>query len=140
MFLGLCTSHVSRPGWIKKTWYSSSPSSSTRKSGIYLIISQTVFWAQIFRKWMVMGHFAHVYSAWNLNLDQTKINLGPHHKILPLKTKNSRMGWVLWRVSFVFFSVGLFWGLCFGGLCFGFCLDGLVLFIYIYIYIYIKER
>ena len=58
VFLGLCTSHVSRPGWIKKTWYSSLVSSSTRKSGTYLIIFQTVFWTQIFPKLMVMGHFA----------------------------------------------------------------------------------
>ena len=65
VFLGLCTSHVSKPGWIKKTWYSSLVSSSTRKSGIYLIISQTVFWAQIFRKLMVMGHFAPCKSPLN---------------------------------------------------------------------------
>ena len=41
----------------KKRGYSSSPSSSTRKSGISLLISQTVFQAQIFSKFMLMGHF-----------------------------------------------------------------------------------
>ena len=46
------------PRWIKKRGYSSLVSSSTRKSGICLIISQTVFWAQIFPKLMLMGHFS----------------------------------------------------------------------------------
>ena len=41
----------------KKRGYSSSPSSSTPKSGISLLISQTVFQAQIFSKFMLMGHF-----------------------------------------------------------------------------------
>ena len=41
----------------KKREYSSSPSSSTRKSGISLLISQTVFLGQIFLQLMLMGHF-----------------------------------------------------------------------------------
>ena len=41
----------------KKRGYSSSPSSSTPKSGRQLIITQTVFQAQIFSKFMLMGHF-----------------------------------------------------------------------------------
>ena len=57
VFLGLCTSHVSRSGWIKKTWYSSSPSSSIRKSGTLLYSTETVFLGKLFPKWMVMGHF-----------------------------------------------------------------------------------
>ena len=38
--------------------YSSSPSSSTTKSGISLYISETMFRAQIFQILMLMGHFA----------------------------------------------------------------------------------
>ena len=41
----------------KKRGYSSSPSSSTPKSGISLLISQTVFLGQIFLQLMLMGHF-----------------------------------------------------------------------------------
>ena len=48
----------------KKREYSSSPSSSTRKSGISLYISQTVFRAQIFQKLMLMGHFALEEIPW----------------------------------------------------------------------------
>ena len=43
--------------WTKKRGYSSSPSSSTPKSGRWLIISQTVFLGQIFLNLMLMGHF-----------------------------------------------------------------------------------
>ena len=42
----------------KKTWYPSSPNSSTRKSGRFLYCSETVFLGKIFPKLMVMGHFA----------------------------------------------------------------------------------
>ena len=53
-------------------WYSSSPSSSTPKSGRYLIITQTVFQAQIFPTLMLMGHFARaqmiVTWSWSLPL------------------------------------------------------------------------
>ena len=45
-------------GWIKKIWYSSSPSSSTRKNGRSLYCSETVFLDKLFLKLMVMGHFA----------------------------------------------------------------------------------
>ena len=40
--------------------YSSSPSSSTPKSGRWLIISQTVLLGQIFLQLMLMGHFGQV--------------------------------------------------------------------------------
>ena len=60
VFLGLCTSHVSNSGWIKKTWYSSSRSSSTRKSGRFLYCLETVFLDKLFPKLMVMGHFARI--------------------------------------------------------------------------------
>ena len=58
----------------KKRGYSSSPSSSTPKSGRYLIITQTVFQAQIFSKFMLMGHFGlgpACYSCWTTWLDET---------------------------------------------------------------------
>ena len=45
------------PRWTKKKGYSSSPSSSTPKSGRWLIISQTVLLGQIFLQLMLMGHF-----------------------------------------------------------------------------------
>ena len=47
------------PRWTKKMGYSSSPSSSTPKSGRWLIISQTVLLGQIFLQLMLMGHFGH---------------------------------------------------------------------------------
>ena len=48
-----------------KKWYSSSPSSSTIKSGRLLYCSETVFLGKIFPKLMVMGHFAHSFSYWS---------------------------------------------------------------------------
>ena len=46
------------PRWIKKIWYSSSPSSSTKKSGRLLYCSETVFLSKIFPKLEGNGHFA----------------------------------------------------------------------------------
>ena len=43
---------------MKKRGYSSLVSSSTTKSGTSLIISETVFWTQLFPKLVLMGHFA----------------------------------------------------------------------------------
>ena len=98
VFLGLCTSHVSRPGWIKKTCYSSLVSSNTRKSGRYLIIFQTVFWAQIFPKLMVMGHFAphgsvcapspHAYFSFELESVKNSILGPPNHIFIKFPQKN----------------------------------------------------
>ena len=48
----------------KKKEYSSSPSSSTPKSGRWLIISQTVLLGQIFLQLMLMGHFGPKTLAW----------------------------------------------------------------------------
>ena len=53
------------PRWTKKKGYSSSPSSSTPKSGRWLIISQTVLLGQIFLQLMLMGHFGHDMSKEN---------------------------------------------------------------------------
>ena len=52
---GWCQRQV--PRWTKKMGYSSSPSSSTPKSGRWLIISQIVLLGQIFLQLMLMGHF-----------------------------------------------------------------------------------
>ena len=54
------------PRWTKKMGYSSSPSSSTPKSGRWLIISQTVLLGQIFLQLMLMGHFGPPFYAMNL--------------------------------------------------------------------------
>ena len=60
--------------WIKKIWYSSSPSSSTRKSGRFLYCSETVFLGKIFSKLMIMGHFAlnEVIKFWNKEAQKRK--------------------------------------------------------------------
>ena len=67
---GWCQRQV--PRWTKKMGYSSSPSSSTPKSGRWLIISQTVLLGQIFLQLMLMGHFgleAILRSNWPSNID-----------------------------------------------------------------------
>ena len=51
----------------KKKGYSSSPSSSTPKSGRWPIISQTVLLGQIFLQLMLMGHFGPNISTINAN-------------------------------------------------------------------------
>ena len=51
------------PRWTKKKGYSSSPSSSTPKSGRCLIITQTVSLGQIFHNLMLMGHFGLIYKG-----------------------------------------------------------------------------
>ena len=56
-FLKITDANVRCHGGQKKMGYSSSPSSSTPKSGRWLIISQTVLLGQIFLQLMLMGHF-----------------------------------------------------------------------------------
>ena len=46
-----------------KIWYSSSPSSSTTKSGRSLYCSKTVFLGKIFQELMVFGHFSPLERA-----------------------------------------------------------------------------
>ena len=75
------------PRWNKKMGYSSSPSSSTTKSGTFLYISQTVFRAQIFQKLMLMGHFAPKSAYWENNSStqttQAQPEIKPSSHILP---------------------------------------------------------
>ena len=66
------------PRWTKKKGYSSSPSSSTPKSGRWLIISQTVLLGQIFLQLMLMGHFGlHI-----LENRYTGFSLGKAHYLM----------------------------------------------------------
>ena len=51
------------PRWTKKKGYSSSPSSSTPKSGRCLFITQTVSLGQIFQNLMLMGHFGRMIGV-----------------------------------------------------------------------------
>ena len=52
-------------------------SSSTTKSGTSLIISETVFWTQLFPKLMLMGHFAPL-SFLNHTMDSWQRLSSPH--------------------------------------------------------------